>query len=650
MSRSSTSSSEPGAAGGAAARGEALATTSPAVLATPARRVAAALAMLLFLLVVYGSAIADTLAPVPSPQLFGFEKQRAEDRRANARFLDGTLAKQFADDLRLHSVVRRTALALYSPLLLRLFGEAGTAYVAGPNDWLFLRDRLRVAARPRDELVGSVAGRLRALGRWFAASGSRLVAVPLPRKGVIESAELPRGADMSPGHDHALAAALRDVGVDFADLLPVWANSDEPAYLPTDTHWSSTGSLLSARAVAVHVLGAPPPHEPTLQTQRCTNGAETTAHVLGLDDLAIPLLPTAAYLQHYLVGSHGSVASQPPADGELPVLLAGTSFSKHSNGESTLFGELLSVFLDRPLWNAARAGITGTQSLADALAQVQGRPLPPLVVVEMPNHYSLCFEHPLSDLAQVCALLPTPRGFASLQHGDPGTFGIDGFDTGGGLHPGTLPLLPRTALFARCAWHGFVYPRDGTLALRLRGKLTGSAIDVTADSDPNKVYGAWTPDRREVVLPIADDRLGERFEAGVFTAAAGTTLELESIEVTALLDLAHGRRGAAAPRAGAAACDGWQQTFTFAPAAPTLDDCIGIAIDGTGPTPAQRTVTATFADGTEATLFGPAPLLPRSRLLLPLGPAARELRTVIVSGAGTAPPGPVRVWQLPRTH
>src|SRR5262245_28715017 len=164
MSRSSTSNSE----SGPPPRGEVLATTSPEVLATPARRVVAALATLLFVFVVYGSAIADTLAPVPSPQLFGFEKQKADERRANARFLDGTLARLFADDLRLHSVVRRTALALWSPLLLRVFGEAGTAYVAGPDGWLFLRDRLHVAARPRDELVGSVAGRLRALGRWFA--------------------------------------------------------------------------------------------------------------------------------------------------------------------------------------------------------------------------------------------------------------------------------------------------------------------------------------------------------------------------------------------------------------------------------------------------------------------------------------------------
>ncbi len=654
MSRSSTSSSED--AGTAAptpapSRGDAVATTSAAVTAPGIHRAVALFATGFFLLIVFGCALVDWCAPVAAPKLVGFEKTAQDQRRAAAHFSDGSLAKLIEDDLRLTSRVRRTALAVYSPLLLRVFDEAGATYLAGPNGFLFRRDRTRVATGDRDATLGLATGRLRALSRFLGHLGARVVAMPLPRKCVAMAHELPTGLEVHPEHDALFAERLREAGVELVDLLPVFAASaDDPVYAPADTHWSSHGALLAARALAQALR---PDHTPTEPVLLATSGdgRSQLAHALGLDPLAEPLLPATDVRQLFFAHRQDfAVDSRPPAQGPLPLLLAGTSFSKHATDESTLFAELLSAMLDQPIWNGAKAGATTNQSLAQSLARCRGRALPPCIVLELPNHYMFCTETPLADLGEVFRQLPVPAAYVPLQHDHPDQFGLPDFIHGSNLLAGEYDLPPGPPRLSRVAWGSFVYPRDGTVVAVLRGQVTGGPLELTIDTDASRLFQHWPAEQTEVALPVAGDRVGTRLDLSARAIQPGTHVVLSSVAICCDLDLAAGRPGIPSSAEGPirSGDDAWSQAFEFPTAPPSTDDCIGITLDDPSFDLASRQIDARFADGSTVRLFGPAELQQKARLLLSLGSARHTLRSILVSGSGAPPARPVRVWQLQR--
>lgn len=653
MSPSSTSSSEGLTARAPLAvdlnRGEAVATSSPLALLRPAQRWSARIVTTFFLAVVFGCGLVDTFWPAPAPKLHGSEKEQQEQRSANARFSDGSLAKLLEENMKLTSRVRRTCNALYAPMLLRVFDEAGQSLVAGPNHYLFRRERIAVA-KPRDEILGLATGRFHAIDRRLEQLGVRFVAVPLPRKEAVMAIELPRGVEAHADYDSMLATSLRAAGVDFVDLLPAYLSpTQEPVYPAADSHWSAHGALLAAQQIAQHVVG---PTE-SIATPSMHSSVQDTSHVfayaLGLDPMSHALLPTSPVLQMALADrTAAKTVSQPPATDPLPILLSGTSFSKHQNDQSTFFAEALSAILGRSLWNGARAGVTGLQSLELCLNAIEDRQLPSVVIMEQPNHYSLCFDSPLAEVGNLVARMPVPDSLQSLQHQDPSKFGLPSFGASASLKPGRHVLTPTNPLLARIPWDSFVYPRDGTISIRMSARNTDESIMVSVDHGPSKVVTRWPTGREVAVFPVAGDRLGQRFDVAAWASRGAQTFELESVEIVCDLDVAGGRAGI--PSAvEVLSPDHWRQSIRFSGTA-TPDACVGIMTQGTPGPLYQREVKATFADGSSTRILAPIELHPTAQMLLPLGPDNRQLMRIDIEGRGPRPIGPCRAFWLPRAR
>ena len=630
-------------------RGEAVATSSPLAVSRPAQCWSARIVTTFFLAVVFGCGVIDTLWPAPAPKLHGSERAQQERKSTDARFSDGSLAKLIEENMKLTSRVRRTCNALYAPMLLRVFDEAGQSMVAGPNHYLFRRERIAVA-EPRDEILGLATGRFQAIDRRLGQLGVRFIAVPLPRKEAVMAAELPRGVEAHADYDSMLASSLRAAGVDFIDLLPAYLSpTHDPVYPAADSHWSANGALLAAQQIAKHVVGptegvaTPPMHSSVQDTNH------VFAYALGLDPMSHALLPTSPVIQLALADPSATQAmSQPPATGPLPMLLTGTSFSKHQNDQNTFFAQALSAIMGRPLWNGARAGVTGLQSLEGSLRAIESRQLPPIVIMEQPNHYSLCFDNPLAEVGNLVARMPAPASLQSLQHQDLSKFGLPLFGASASLQPGRHVLTPTNPLLARIPWDSFVYPRDGTVGIRVRARATGENIMVGVDHGRSKLVTHWPTGRESVVFPVAGDRLGQRLDVTAWASKDSQPLELESLDIVCDLDLAGGRAGSPT-EVEVLSPDHWRQTIRFSGGA-MADACVGIMTQGTPGPPFRRHVDATFADGSSIRLLAPVELHTTAQILLPLGPTNRQLVRIDIDGSGPRPIGPCRAFWLPRAQ
>jgi hypothetical protein len=95
--------------------------------------------------------------------------------------------------------------------------------------------------------------------RFGASNGQLLVAIP-PNSPTILRARLPAWAAESPviSEYDAMIAGLSERGVNAVDLRPALqvANSVQPVYRRTDTHWNRLGALIAYNAV-VEALGRP---------------------------------------------------------------------------------------------------------------------------------------------------------------------------------------------------------------------------------------------------------------------------------------------------------------------------------------------------------------------------------------------------------
>lgn len=627
-------------------RADPVAHTSPEVVAPGVRRIVAVIATGFFLLVVFGHGLVDLVAPLPKPTLIGQEKVAEEQRRAKARFLDGSLAKRFEDDLQQSSRIRRKSLAIYVPFLVRWFGEAGSRFVSGSDNFLFLRERLAVATIPHDALIGLGTGRLRALSRYLALLGTRTIVMPLPRKCVAMADKLPWGVTTHPEYDSDLVAGLRRAGVEVVDLLPVFAShAGPPVYLQFDSHWSTTGIDLAARAVASAVLRGGALRSPKERELDWQYPPTQAAQLLGLDPLAAELLPPLPTKITQLVDKNDAqVLLDPPATGTLPMALGGTSFSRGAPRGSTYFPEILSALIGQPLWNAAMPGEATLQALAGGLRQAGGR-IPPTLVLEFPNHQLLCEPNPCWHVGAVFAELPSSERLTGLQHGLADRFGLPAFG-GGKLTPGRLQVAGGDHAVA--ALQGsIVLPRDGTVLLRARGDVQ-TPFEMSIDFEQSRNFAIWQPGRREILLPYAGYALSTNPTVMARASQGEAKLTLETLELVCDLDLAKGVLGAPTTAAVERSADGgWHSSHAFADLA-TDDAYVGVAIPGEAGEEVSRQVVAHFTDGTSAALFGPGKLRPYAHLLLPLDRSGGALREIEVRGAGAAPSGPVRVWRLVR--
>ena len=152
--------------------------------------------------------------------------------------------------------------------------KAKAGVVAGSDGWLFLASELRmlsldrfwgdaaakVSRSPKPDMADPIPA-IVDFQTQLKARGIELLLVPVPPKAAIYPEKLIEGATP----DAALASlkefysALKTAGVEVLDLAPILiagkTGEHGPVFCATDTHWSGSGCVLAAQAIAKAIEG-----------------------------------------------------------------------------------------------------------------------------------------------------------------------------------------------------------------------------------------------------------------------------------------------------------------------------------------------------------------------------------------------------------
>jgi len=605
-------------------------------------RAVAAFALVTSCVAVLGTTFVDVCFPNPIPEPIGAEKIRDDELRAGASPWDGSWARLLEHDYRLSSRVRAKSGRLYSTFLYRYLREGNDQIAIGEGGWLFLTSRIEPPRGPHERTAGAAAALLAAVDRRLHALGVRHWLVPVPRKAALYPEKLPEGVDPDPEFDRALLDALRERGMNPVDLLPAYTNfierGDEPVYHPFETHWSQVGQVLAARTVARQSGMLVPESE--CRTRLVVGGKLPYSHgsdlyeIMDLEGTPADLAgPDAGPFTHFGVQGleklRASHDGGPDSRGKAGVVLCGTSFSANN-----LFNSFLSHFLDLPVKNRARAGATFEESLRLVLEAGDGKPLPSIIIEELPLHHTFevartrQLDEGLSGLF-VGSSPESPRPVRSLeQYLSPPP----------AARPGNAR---RKTLLAQVPAGVLAHSGTGTLSLRLRTRHpdTPTVVDVSSGGYYAKL--AWPAGRKEVVFPLLSDR--PACDAVLIAARnhPERPFELESLEVVgeyAPEPIATGAPGSVEPVAGEEPA--WRQVITFAgePRLPSLGAVL-VRMSGEQPSPLVHVVLECLGRQPVTTSF--EGLAPGAVIALDPGPLAGEvLEEVRLLGPG-APPAAV---------
>jgi len=195
--------------------------------------------IVLFVLVLAGTGITDTLFPASVPRRPPPELQRLLSATEDASVWDGSWARRFEVEQRLRSRVRSSVAKPYASALFTAFGELSPSTLVGDGQWLFDRERALPPDSSDEQIAGFAASVLAAVQARVESLGLACAFLPVPRKAVVCRAHLPPGVDPRPELDRLLMRALREHGVHAADVLSALETaSNELLFFPCDTHWT----------------------------------------------------------------------------------------------------------------------------------------------------------------------------------------------------------------------------------------------------------------------------------------------------------------------------------------------------------------------------------------------------------------------------
>jgi hypothetical protein len=226
--------------------------------------------------------------------------------------------------------------------IVRMLEKEDAAAVAGVDGWLFLAAELKLlsldcfsgnkASGTGDEPESALAGSIPAILDFqtqLKERGIDLVIVPVPPKAAIYPEKILPGSAVQGDGVPVLRyfyAQLRGLGIQVLDLAPLFAQERESSsrlFCKTDTHWSGTGCVLAARAIAEDIRAK----LPTGPVQKHYTSEWKAASIHG--DL-VTLLPANAQkpgpesVSLRIVRESATGASVEP-DPESPLLLLGDS-------------------------------------------------------------------------------------------------------------------------------------------------------------------------------------------------------------------------------------------------------------------------------------------------------------------------------------
>lgn len=352
--------------------------------------------VIVFLALTAGSGLVDLLWPLPPPELTGNEAEARAGRRAAAQLADGSLARWIEEEHRTRSRVRDAVLAPYALTLYQGLREVRGDLVVGPGGWLFLR--IRAVPEPLSDaaLVARAVERIEALQWHMGRLGSRLVPIPVPRKAAVARDFLPPGINPRSHLDRALADALRQRGIDFVDLMPLFERGRRVGRIPyfrADSHWTKEAAVRSAEVAARQSgLWVPPGQRRTTLVERPVPPRFDLLGYLGIRPTGRTLRRlTAERVTETAVKLDGELLlRRRDLSSDLDTVLVGTSFSALS-----WLAPLLEHYTQRPILDASKAGRFPLHNLRQVLTTRRDTGLPPpsTVFLELPNH--LFFEDAL---------------------------------------------------------------------------------------------------------------------------------------------------------------------------------------------------------------------------------------------------------------
>lgn len=308
--------------------------------------------------------------------------------------------RDFEDAIETTSILRR-ALPTAQLVLYRGLGSGNEKVFAGHDGWLYYREEVdhligrgffdaklleRRAATPEDGARPDPMPAIVDLARQLDARGIALLVVPLPVKAAIYPENLASGtrAPVANPSTAELFARLAVAGVRLFDptaiLVAAKAETREPLYLATDTHWSPDAVELVASAVAqtTRSLAPLPPPEVCERAPRRWRAQGDLAAMLPLPGFA-KLRDEDREVRD--VTAVGGRSTWPP-DRASPVLVLGDSFSniysrgRDPNGVRASFADQLGCALGFPVDAITRdgGGASGTRvALQEALRRGDDR-------------------------------------------------------------------------------------------------------------------------------------------------------------------------------------------------------------------------------------------------------------------------------------
>ncbi len=432
---------------------------------------------------VVGTGVVDLLLPLERPKLLGTELAEDEADREAATLWDGSAARLFERDYELTSRVRRTASDPYGRFLMRYLHETSGSVLMGSDGMLFARDRMDYPTDEPDAGQRRSAELIRAVERRFAGHGVRFIALPLPRKAVIERDRLPLGVRPMAQLDRGMVDAIRGTGVEAIDVPGAFEGWEgAPLFRAADTHWTTEGMRLAAE-VAARESGLIVPEE--RRFGRLFDASEFQVPKRG--DLLRRLgLKARGHDPRDYDGGATVVQVREGSDREQlqafrdrrreAWLLTGTSYS------TTFFPGFVAHYTGRPVVQGGQEAVLTYQALADALVKPPYgkdesgvRTLPPVIIAEFPGHHLLRPSRTLDywtyppGVLDVLELVPA-------RWSTPLAEGVSAMVPG--VAPGDFRELSRAREVAVRQPGSLVHSGDGTLELVLDLEVTEPGVEL----------------------------------------------------------------------------------------------------------------------------------------------------------------------------
>ena len=340
-----------------------------------------------FVLVVFGGPITELRAgrwpgeAVPTPSW--------SDVRS------GAFVKDVERRLEARTTLEDIARPRYNEARFILLGTTSQGVAVGPDDWLFLGQKL---ADPGERNRRAMARSAKAMGRiqeLLAERGTSFVHALLPRAYTVYPDEVPRDlpSPFTPLYGE-LRQLLVDEGVTVPDLLPALQRADERTYLNNDSHWRPSGAHAAAEELARFIQddlleGRPVPGR-SVNTRFVRRDPKPfvgqTARRLGFSKGGLLQRRFTDQIRPYdVVDAESPTTIYQGAAEQQPIQFVGTSMSM----PPYWFGSQLIGFLGKDISIHARAGYpTGYRMLDRVRLWITGaRPWPEILVWEIPEDF-----------------------------------------------------------------------------------------------------------------------------------------------------------------------------------------------------------------------------------------------------------------------